>query len=70
MKPVLYTTHCPKCKVLEAKLKEKKVDYDIVDDKKQILEEGIRTVPVLVVNGARLDFLNAVRYVNELDADK
>ena len=28
----LYTTHCPKCNVLEKKLDKKKIEYTLVDD--------------------------------------
>jgi len=66
MKLVLYTTHCPKCKVLETKLKAKNVEYEVVEDKAAILKAGIRTVPVLVVDDKNLDFLAAVKYVNAL----
>lgn len=66
MKLVLYTTHCPKCKVLETKLKAKNVEYEAVEDKAAILKAGIRTVPVLVVDDKHLDFLAAVKYVNAL----
>lgn len=28
----MYSTHCPKCKVLDAKLKQKNIKFAIIDD--------------------------------------
>ena len=66
MKPILYTTHCPKCRVLETKLQNKHIEYDTVDDKDKILEAGIRSVPMLYHNGHLMDFLLANKYINSL----
>lgn len=66
MKLVLYTTHCPKCKVIESKLNAKKIEFDIVDDKSTLLKMGIVSVPVLEADGTRMDFLEANKYVNSL----
>lgn len=66
MKLVLYTTHCPKCKVIESKLNAKKIEFDIVDDKSILLKMGIVSVPVLEADGTRMDFLEANKYVNSL----
>lgn len=66
MKLVLYTTHCPKCKVIESKLNAKKIEFDIVDDKSTLIEMGIVSVPVLEADGTRMDFLEANKYVNSL----
>ena len=32
MNVILYSTHCPKCCVLEKKLKQKNISYDEVND--------------------------------------
>lgn len=66
MKLVLYTTHCPKCKVIESKLNAKKIEFDMVDDKSTLLKMGIVSVPVLEADGTRMDFLEANKYVNSL----
>ena len=64
MKLVLYTTHCPKCKVIE--LNAKKIEFDIVDDKSTLIEMGIVSVPVLEADGKKMSFLEANKYVNSL----
>lgn len=63
---VLYTSHCPKCKVLEAKLKQKNVQYIECDDVQVMIGKGIKSAPQLEVNGVMMDFMTAVKYINGL----
>lgn len=63
---VLYTTGCPKCKILEKKLNDKKVSFDVCNDVEEMKKNNIASVPVLNVSGKMLDFYNAVQYVNGL----
>ena len=66
-KYVLYTTHCPKCEILERKLKEKGVDYEVCEDIDRMRELGIGGVPVLELpDGGRMDYFSAVKMVNSL----
>ena len=60
----LYTTHCPKCKVLTAKLNEKGILYEEVDDVNTMISKKIMTAPYLEVDGNLMDFVNAVNWVN------
>lgn len=60
----LYTTHCPKCKVLTAKLNEKGIPYKEVDDVNTMISKNIMTAPYLEVDGNLMDFVNAVNWVN------
>lgn len=67
----LYTTHCPKCKVLEKKLVDKNIDFDVIEDVDTILKVGrknkIMTAPLLEDNdGNVMSFENAVKFVNTL----
>lgn len=63
---ILYSTGCPKCKILIKKLTEKNVEYKEVTDVEKMKELGIQTVPVLSVNGELKNFSAAVAYVNNL----
>ncbi len=66
MKVILYTTHCPRCNVLAAKLQEKEIEYQEVTDVKKMLEMGITTAPKLEVEGNPLmDFKEAVEWVRK-----
>lgn len=60
----MYSTHCPKCKILETKLNQKNIEYEECNDVDEMLSKGIETVPVLEVDGQLLDFGNAVKWVN------
>ena len=62
----LYSTGCPKCKVLEAKLNQKKVSYEICKDTEVMVEKGYMTLPMLDVDGEPKDFIHAISYVNSL----
>ena len=62
---ILYTTHCPKCNILKAKLDEKNISYTEYDNIDFMKDMGITTVPVLNVNNKLLEFKSAVDWVNQ-----
>ena len=66
MSIVLYSTHCPRCNVLEKKLQQKEVDYDEVNDTSIMEQKGYLSVPVLEVDGKSMDFKEAVDWINTL----
>ena len=53
---VVYSTGCPKCGVLERKLNEKSISYEMCTDVDKMLALGITSVPVLDVDGKMMDF--------------
>lgn len=66
-KLILYTTGCPKCKILEKKLSDKGIDFEKCDDKEVMNSLGIVSVPVLKLDDGRmLGYFEAVKYVNAL----
>lgn len=66
----LYSTNCPKCKVVELKLKQKNIDFELITDTDKVVEIGrknnIMSAPILEVDGKYLDFTSAVKYINEI----
>ena len=62
---ILYSTNCPKCKVLETKLKNKNIEFEICDDVDLMLSKGIQQAPYLEVDNELMDFSNAIKWVNE-----
>lgn len=62
----LFSSGCPKCKVLKQKLDDKKIKYEISEDFDELVQNNLQTVPVLKVNGEYYQFNEAVRMVNEL----
>jgi glutaredoxin len=65
MKAILYSTNCPKCQVLEKKLTSSGIEYEVCDDVDVMQKNGFQSVPMLVVDGKTLDFMEAVNWVNE-----
>lgn len=63
---VLYTTGCPRCKVLHRKLQEKGVSFTVIDDINIMLDKGFMEAPVLEVDGKEMSFAEAVSWVNNL----
>jgi glutaredoxin len=63
---LVYTTHCPKCKILEKTLESKGIHYSTIEDVDKMIELGITTVPQMVVDcGSRMDFKTAMMWIKE-----
>ena len=60
----LYTTHCPKCKILAIKLDQKNIEYTECSDEQEMISKNILSVPVLEVDGKLYDFSSAISWVN------
>ena len=65
MNVVMYSTGCPKCKILKKKLDEKKVVYEEEADVEKMKSKGINRVPVLEVDGKLFSYSEAVKLVND-----
>lgn len=63
MSVVLYTTGCPKCKVLETKLKQKGIEFEIVDDLDVMNKKGFMEVPKLVIDDKVMNFAEAMEWL-------
>lgn len=64
MSPILYTTECPKCKVLEAKLNSKNIQYTKSNDIKEMINLGYKTAPLLKIGDNIMEFTAAIQWVN------
>lgn len=61
----MYSTGCPRCKILEEKLRDKNIDFSIVSDEEIMKKKGIDMIPVLELeNGQMLSFGQAVKWIN------
>ena len=60
----LYTTGCPRCRVLEKKLGEKNISYSTNMDVDEMTRMGFSEAPILVVDDVTMDFGEAVRWIN------
>ena len=65
MSIVLHSTHCPKCKVLELKLKQKNINFEENNDVELMVQKGFKSAPVLEVDGVAYNFKEAVDWIGE-----
>ena len=65
-----YTIHCPKCDVLEKKLNNKNIAYNLITDIGVMQQKGLDTMPMLEIDGKMMAFGDAVRWINELELAK
>lgn len=66
MTATLYTTHCPKCKILLERLEKKNITFETCEDMKILVAKGFKTVPMLEVDGQMMDFAQANKWVSEV----
>lgn len=64
MQITLFTTHCPKCRILETKLKQKGIEYIECDDIEKMKGFKILSAPILKVDEEILDFNSAIKWIN------
>lgn len=67
MEIIFYSTHCPKCKVLELKMKKAGLNYTEVDDVDEMMKLGLKSAPYLNVDGQMLDFAAANKFLKGVD---
>ena len=65
MEIILYSTNCPKCKILEKKRTEKNIKFTKNNNVIEMSELGIDQVPVLSIDGKMLSFVEANKWINE-----
>ena len=63
---IMYTTNCPKCRVLESKLKDRNIVFSKVTDVEEMRKLGYLSVPKLSVDGKVMDFTEAIDWVNNI----
>ena len=70
MNVILYTTHCPKCKVLTRKLQIAGVEFTESEDIQKMLELGFKSAPVLVVDDEVYLFKEACLWADDRRLEK
>lgn len=63
-KVVFHSSHCPRCQVLEKKLKDKGIEYEENNDIQVMLNKGLDVAPALEVDGKLMGFKEAVDWIN------
>ena len=64
-KIILYEHGCPRCKVVKMKLDQKGIQYETINDLEQMKAKGFTEAPKLEVNGAIMDFKQAIDWIKE-----
>ena len=69
MKIILYSTGCPKCKVLEKKMDSAGLEFKIETDNEKVKDAceklGTLSVPILEIDGRVYGFTDAVKIIKE-----
>lgn len=60
----LYSTNCPKCRILETKLRQQNIEFEISTNIDEIIQKGFQAAPVLEVDGELMDYGKAIQWVN------
>lgn len=67
MKIFLYSTNCPKCKILKSKLQNFNMEFEEINDVDLMISKGFTAVPILEVEGKCLNFKEAVDWINNYE---
>lgn len=64
---ILYTIDCPKCIILEKKLKAKNIEFLKVSDIDTIKAKGFgdSSFPILEVDGVVMNYKTAISWIND-----
>lgn len=65
MNVVLHSTKCPKCNVLESKLKQKNILFKENNDVELMIQKGFTSSPVLEVDNIIYNFKEAIDWIGE-----
>lgn len=62
---ILYTIHCPRCKVLAKKLEQKGIEFEECTDIEIMKDKGFLSSPMLEIDGKLYDFSEAISWLKE-----
>ena len=65
MEVILYSSNCPKCNILEKKLRQANIDFTLVQDVDLMIAKGFMSAPMLEVDGQAMDFGQANNWIKE-----
>ena len=57
---VLFSTNCPRCRVLEQKLNAANINFITINDMQEVINQGFVSAPVLRVDTTYYDFKQAI----------
>ena len=63
----LYSTGCPKCQILEKRLKKNNIDFIISDNVDALIEKGFQSAPVMAVGKLFYDYTSAMNLLKKYE---
>ena len=66
---VFYSTHCPKCGILEKKLKQANIEYTENNDVNTMLAKGMTSALSLEVDGKLMGFAESVEWIKSQEVN-
>lgn len=63
MENILYSTDCPKCKILESKLNENGIIFEKNENVDEMISLGLKTAPAFKHNDQILSFNEALMFI-------
>ena len=61
----VYTTHCPRCKILERTLRDAGIEYEQCENEDIMISKGFEEVPQMEVDGVVYNFRQAIKWIRE-----
>lgn len=63
---ILYSTNCPKCRVLESKLKDRNIQFTKFTNIEEMRKMGYINMPKLKVDDKLYEFMEAIDWINKI----
>ena len=63
MQLIMYSTGCPRCKILGMMLEKKGISYEINNNIDTMEQLGIQSVPILSIDGQLMPYDEDVRWI-------
>lgn len=60
---ILYSTNCPRCRIIEKKLQDKGIEFELFNDVDAMIAKGFKEAPKLEVDGVVMDFKEANEWI-------
>lgn len=62
MKVILFSTGCPRCRILENKLEQQNIEFETCKDTDVMITRGLQSAPALDVDGTIMEFVEAIKW--------
>ena len=60
---ILYSTNCPRCRIIEKKLQDKGIEFELFNDVDAMIAKGFKEAPKLEADGVVMDFKEANEWI-------